>query len=68
MRIRSALAAVVLTAALTAVSAATASAADHEQRGGSDEHTTCSTYLYFIDTVTADLGGAGTNCGDLFFS
>ncbi|MCX4998597.1 hypothetical protein OG547_24365 [Streptomyces longwoodensis] len=64
MRIRSALAAVVL----TAVSAATASAADHEQRGGSDDGRTCSTYLYYIDTVTADLGGAGTNCGDLFFA
>ncbi|GGS95312.1 hypothetical protein [Streptomyces chromofuscus] len=63
MRIRSALAATVLAAALTATGAATAVAYDsHGQRAVSDEPIPCSPYEGSIDTVTADLEWAGALC------
>ncbi|ANJ07217.1 MULTISPECIES: hypothetical protein [Streptomyces] len=61
MRIRSALATVLLTAAMTAGGAATATAFDGPLHGDSDA--TCSPYFGAIDTdSTGDLVFGGINC------
>ncbi|MFJ4470737.1 hypothetical protein ACIP2X_25095 [Streptomyces sp. NPDC089424] len=60
MRIRSALAATVLAAALTAAGAATATALD--QRVATDETVPCSPYAGSIDAETADIEWAGAVC------
>ncbi|KYK10585.1 MULTISPECIES: hypothetical protein [Streptomyces] len=62
MRIRSALATVLLTAAMTAGGAATAAAFDGPPLHG-DEDATCSPYLGAITTdSTGDLYFGGINC------
>ncbi|MBG0855840.1 hypothetical protein I2W78_29360 [Streptomyces spinoverrucosus] len=61
MRIRSALAATVLAAALTVTGTATATALDNH-RDGSDDSVPCSPYEGEIDTETADLEWSGAVC------
>ncbi|MFI9610432.1 hypothetical protein ACIHCM_01755 [Streptomyces sp. NPDC052023] len=60
MRIRSALAATVLAAALTATGAATATALDH--RSASDDAVPCSPYEGSIEAETAELEWSGAVC------
>ncbi|MET9252899.1 hypothetical protein ACGFZL_00465 [Streptomyces sp. NPDC048182] len=60
MRIRSAFATVLLTAALAAGGAATAAAHDGPMHG--DEDATCSPYFGKIDSDTGDLAFGGINC------
>ncbi|MEV7992202.1 hypothetical protein AB0O67_09855 [Streptomyces sp. NPDC086077] len=60
MRIRSALAATFLAAALTATGAATATALD--PRVATDETVPCSPYAGSVDAETADIEFAGAVC------
>ncbi|MFF7529569.1 hypothetical protein [Streptomyces bobili] len=62
MRIRSALAAVVLGAALAAAGATSAGAADRHYEGG-DDNVVCSPYFGGIDTSSSDLFWGGAHCG-----
>lgn len=65
MRIRSALAVIALTAAVTATGAATAAADDEgpEYR----DHVACSPYFYEIEAETAEIEGGGALCrNDVF--
>ncbi|MFD5269938.1 hypothetical protein [Streptomyces sp. NPDC058335] len=63
MRIRSALAAVVLGAALTAAGATSAGAADRHFEDG-DDKVVCSPYFGGIETVTSKLVWGGAQCSE----
>ncbi|MFF9213415.1 MULTISPECIES: hypothetical protein [unclassified Streptomyces] len=67
MRMRSVLAAALLTVTLTAAGAATAAAADHDPRhGGGDDADVCATYYGGITSEGGNLVWGGSYCrGDL---
>ncbi|MES9524832.1 hypothetical protein [Streptomyces capoamus] len=64
MRIRSVLAATVLAAALTAAGAATASATQHDKRGGKDEEAVCSPYFGGLQSLENKIFWGGAHCSD----
>ncbi|MGV9627436.1 hypothetical protein [Streptomyces sp. NPDC003487] len=66
MRMRSVLAAALLTVTLTAAGAATAAAADHDPRHGGDDADVCATYFGGITSEGGNLVWGGSYCrGDL---
>ncbi|MFH9857922.1 hypothetical protein [Streptomyces sp. NPDC017202] len=64
MRIRSALAAVVLGVALSAAGAATATAGEGKHVEGGDDHAVCSPYFGGIVTETSKLFWGGAQCSE----